>query len=147
MTLSSRQEAFARAYAKGASGAEACREAGYQGTVNVLSTQAGRLLKKAEVRELVDQLRATATKSAIADRNERLEILTAIARGEPHEVTHMGESGVKNFEQLPPVSARIKAAELMAKMQGDFVEPAPPPPTINNNTTVIHLPTSPRRAT
>ena len=144
MALNPRQQKFVQEYANGASGSEAARRAGYKGNPDTLSTTAHKLLTNADIRKRVEGLRKAAWNAAVATREERLAILSGMVRGEPHRVTIVSEGVPSDIDQLPSVSARVKAAELLAKMQGDFVEPTPLPPI--NNSVVIHLPTSPRRA-
>lgn len=89
---------------------------------------AGRAGVQAVIREL--QERRTIQRSDVADRDERKRILTEIARG--------GSTG-----GMPSFTERMKAVELLGKMDGDFTEKqeihhvsyvVPLPPTIKDAT-------------
>jgi phage terminase small subunit len=105
--INGRQRAFAEAYAECGNAAESARRAGYvdgRGNSSIRTTGA-RLLAHAGVRAAIQALGEAAAADRVANRQERLEMLTTIVRAKDVEARD-----------------RIKAAELMAKMAGDLVE-------------------------
>lgn len=86
-------------------GAEACRIAGYKGSVQALSTQAARLLKKAEIVEAIQKRTKKSTAKVIASREERQAFWTQIQNDGSQEMRD-----------------RLKASELLARSEGDFIE-------------------------
>lgn len=103
--LNPRQLKFVQEYSKTANGTEAARRAGYSAkSENHLAAAASGLLRNRKVREALNKLTARAEKATIASREERLEILTQFARSPTEETKD-----------------RIKASEVIAKMQGDYL--------------------------
>lgn len=106
--LTEKQRRFCEAYAaNGGNATDAARQAGYAKPVQ----QGPRLLGNVGVQQALEALRQETTSQAIADREERQAFWTSIMRGEP---TRDGEA--------PQIKDRIKAAELLGKSQGDFIE-------------------------
>ena len=103
MALSAKMRAFVEAY--DGNGTAACRAAGYKGSDAVLATQAGRLLRKAEIRAAIDSRRAKSAKGRIADREERQRFWSKVMRS-------------KRFE----LKDRLKASELLGRSEADFIE-------------------------
>jgi phage terminase small subunit len=95
--LTPKQRAFVIAYRRCGVGVDAAREAGYQGNYNTLNAVAGENLRKPAIVAYLRSLES-ADKSKIADGNEVLEILTAIARGSALSTTQ-----------------QVRAAELLGK--------------------------------
>jgi phage terminase small subunit len=84
------------------SATDAARRAGYAHP----DRQGPRLLRNVVIAECLAQASAEVRSTAIATREERQEFLTAMMRGE-----EPGEP-----------KDRIKATEILGKMQGDFIE-------------------------
>lgn len=119
MTLNARQRAFVRAYTSGktlGNGTQSAKKAGYGGSDETLAVQASRLLSDAKVVEAIAAREADQDDASIADRYEREQFLASVMRGAESERDALGE----------PVSVamrdRLKAAELLGKMGGDFIE-------------------------
>jgi len=107
--LTERQRRFVEAYVGKAEGnaTEAARLAGYSHE----TTQGPRLLENVGVREAIEAARKPRTKRAIATREERQEFLTRVMNDEDDS----NDNGVEMRD-------RLKACELLSKMQGDFIE-------------------------
>jgi phage terminase small subunit len=103
--LNPRQEAFCLAYARTGNATKAALEAGYSHKAAVV--QGSRLLTNAKVRARIDELQAEVKSAKIASAKERQEFWTSIFRGE-----------LADFD----TKDRIKASELLGKVQGDFIE-------------------------
>lgn len=106
--LTEKQRRFAEHYAATGNGAGAARAAGYKGSDNTLAQVARENLRKPHVREFVESLRPETPD--VADRAERQAFLTKIMRGQVNAQT--------KDEQM----ARLRACELLGKMQGDYVQ-------------------------
>lgn len=105
--LNLRQRKFAAAYAHLGNATQAAIEAGYSAKT---AGQAGeRLLKKTEIQSKLKNLLEPAQAEAIATAAERQMFFTQIMRGE-------GKFAGAELRD------RMKAAELLGKMQGDFIE-------------------------
>lgn len=125
--LNVKQEAFCLHYAKTGNATESYKKAGYEAkTANAIYANANRLLKNDKVQARLAELSAEMATEKIANIKEIQERLTAILRGEYKEeqvvVEGCGDgiseaSIVKREAQLKD---RIKAGELLAKMQGGF---------------------------
>lgn len=115
--LTEMQIKFCEAYQGAAAGnaSEAYRMAGYTGNESTVRSGAARLLRNINIHE---HLRAMAESvsgpdSPVADRTERLKYYTSIMRGvDPYE----------KFKGVIEINHRTKAAELLGKVCGDFVE-------------------------
>lgn len=107
-----RQEAFCQAYSKSGNATEAYKAAGYQcKTDEAARANAARLITNANVCARLKELGDTKENSAIADANEQKQFATAVIRGE-----------VPDRDGKPvPMSVRLKALELLGKMQGLYV--------------------------
>lgn len=82
---------------------EAAKAAGYAaGSAHVTAC---RLLKKANVKAAIDE--RASTDPRVADREERQRFLTSVLRGDVPKT---------------PVHDRVKAVEVLGKMQGDFIK-------------------------
>jgi phage terminase small subunit len=102
--LNEKQRRFVEYYTGVSQGSatDAARRAGYAHP----DRQGPRLLRNVVVAESVAEASAEVRSAAIATREERQEFLTAMMRGE-----EPGEP-----------KDRIKATEILGKMQGDFIE-------------------------
>ncbi|HCK80730.1 MAG TPA: terminase small subunit [Candidatus Competibacteraceae bacterium] len=107
-----KQRAFVEHYAACGNATEAARLAGY--SERYANRFARQLLDKPHVREALTELVDKVSGERVADAKERLEFWTAVMRN-PAELTR----------------DRLKASELLARAQGDFMVEAPVT-TINN---------------
>lgn len=103
MALTPRQRKFAEAYA--GNGTEAARLAGYKGNDQVLATQAGRLLRNAEVAAEIKARENKTVRQLIASREDRQAFWSKVMRAEELDM-----------------SARLKASELLGRSEADFTE-------------------------
>lgn len=101
--LTSKQRKFVEAYA--GNGTEAARVAGYRGDENVLAQVARDNLRKPQIAEAIRKRETKETRGAIATRQERQAFWTSV----------MHDCDEQMF-------ARLKASELLAKSEADFVE-------------------------
>ncbi|MGH8160858.1 MAG: terminase small subunit [Gammaproteobacteria bacterium] len=101
--LTTKQRRFAEVYA--GNGVEAARLAGYSGDANTLGQRANELVKNSNVMALIQQREAREIRPMVADRQTRQAFWTRIM-ADP-EATYM---------------ARLRASELLARSEGDFVE-------------------------
>ena len=99
--LTAKQQAFVEAYAGNATAAALA--AGY--SPKTAYSQGQRLLKIVEVQDAIKAREAQRLAPTIASRRERQEFWTSVLRNE--------EEAMKN---------RLKAAELLGKSEGDFLE-------------------------
>jgi len=82
------------------------------------STNGSRMLGNAKVKAYIDKRMEQLKSERVADQQEILELLTAIARGETTSATlrGIGEGAQTIDEDMPPTTTeRIKAAELLGK--------------------------------
>lgn len=107
--LSERERRWVEAFMGEAAGnaTKAARLAGYRGNAATLATQGRRLLRKAQIQEAI-KLRV-AEDPAIATRQERQAFWTRVMLG-------------RDEFKKARLADRLKAAELLGKSQGDFIE-------------------------
>lgn len=127
MALSARQERFCAEFAKCGNAAEAYKRAGYKAASSeAAAANGGRLMKKAEIKQRLQELTEEVRREDIATIAEIQSRLTAIMRGEePEEVVVVegigdGCSEARKVHKKPNVKDMIKAGETLAKMQGAF---------------------------
>lgn len=115
-------ERFCLEYAKSADAKESYKKAGYKPkTDGTAYTNAHRLLKNAKIKKRLSELREEVRKSTIADIVEVQECLSSILRGEDEaEKVTFTETGKEKRVRYVDQGNRIKAAELLAKMQGAY---------------------------
>jgi hypothetical protein len=101
--LSAREQRFCEGIAAGLKGRAAASQAGFTATPASLDTIACRLLRKVQVKNLIEELRQQQTKATLMSRDRKREILRDIA--ENPDVSTM---------------ARIRAVEIDAKLAGHF---------------------------
>lgn len=104
--LTPKERLFCEAYAGAANGVgkTAAELAGYKGTDGSIRVKASVLLAKPHIQAELERMRTAITTKAVATREERQEFLTKMMRGEvPGEPKD-----------------RLKACEVLGKMQGDF---------------------------
>jgi len=108
--LTEKQEKFIRQLLEGQSQAQAYRNAYDAAGMSDDSVykEAARLMRKAEIRKRLAELRKELEDAAIAGARERLEFLTQVIRGER------------------PVTDKLKAVDLMNKMTGAYSQKPEP---------------------
>jgi phage terminase small subunit len=102
--LTPKQKAFCEFYAGSGNASEAARMAGYSAKSAYATGHEN--LKKHEVVEYIKSLNQAMSSTRIASAVERQEFWTAIMRGEMPEI-----DGIQ-----------LKASEVLAKAQGDFIQ-------------------------
>ena len=129
MKLSVKQEAFVLEFAKTGNAAEAYRNAGYKTNgPNSATSGASRLLMKANVQKRLKELSDEIKNESIADIQEMQSVLTSIIREELDEEKLMtigegeGYSRIVSKRQKAALKDRLKAIELLGKMQGAFID-------------------------
>ena len=120
--LTEKQRRFVEAYIGKAQGnaTEAARQAGYKGNEVTLSSVGAENLRKPQIAAAIEKARRPRTRKAIADREEREAWLSALMRGEL-TTTKLDAEG-NAVEVSAPMSDRVKANEILGKMNGDFIE-------------------------
>lgn len=115
--LTVKQAAFVAAYlgVANGNGTLSARIAGYKGNDNTLSTVATENLRKPEIKNALAKIEKPRKQKAIADREERLQILTSLIR-----------------DPKTKARDRIAATKLASQMHGDLIR--------RTETTVIHTP-------
>jgi len=101
----------------------ALKTAGYSGNDAYLMNLGRELLSRYEIQVAIQKNLAKAEKreSAILSKAERMEILSAIARNvDPYERPFKDEYGQERLPDPPSVSERIKAIDLLNKIEGDY---------------------------
>ena len=125
--LNIRQEAFCLHYAKTGNATESYKKAGYKPkNDNAANANAVSLLRNDKIQARLAELSQEIASDKIANVQEIQERLTAILRmqlGEEQIVvvgTGEGVSSANKMEKKPQLRDVLKAAELLAKMQGGF---------------------------
>jgi phage terminase small subunit len=113
-----RRRRFAEGLARGLSGTEAAREAGYKGTRVTLATRAHKLRKRPDVAAHLAEIRAVRVAETVAAREEREIALTKIMRGEPVEQLVGGRAVLA----AAPPAVRVAACVELGKLAGDYVK-------------------------
>ena len=121
-TLNARQERFCLEYAKTGNASEAYRRAGYTArTEATINSGASTLARNPKVQARLAELAAEIHNDRIADVKEIQEHLTSIIRGDDLDerlgVDAMGESVRLKVKTQ---ANQVKAAELLARMQGAY---------------------------
>ncbi|PYE51049.1 terminase small subunit [Deinococcus yavapaiensis] len=117
LTAQDREEKFALAYHAKPDATRAAITAGYKETS--ASSQGSRLLKKRKVQDRLRELATQAEQAGVATAHERQRFWTSVMRGEvlDHDLF---------FGEVKPRPAslkdRLKAAELLGKAHGDFID-------------------------
>lgn len=125
--LNVRQEAFCLHYAESGNATESYKKAGYKPrNDNTAAVSATELLRNPKIQARLAELAKEMESNKIANIKEIQERLTAILRQQQSEeqivVTGTGEgiSIASKMEKKPQLRDVLKAAELLAKMQGGF---------------------------
>lgn len=125
-TLNERQRRFVDEYILCGNATEACRRAGY--TNKFANRQAHKLLTNPGIRAAIDEQLQAATTQKTLDQTRLLEFLSAVVLGEVKDeqlmtrLTGKGTSTIERHETRVSVRDRLKAAELLLKVNGAFRE-------------------------
>lgn len=117
MALNAKAQRFAEVFA--GNGTEAARLAGYAGSDAVLATQAGRLLRTAEVLAIIKARQEKEVRPLVASRQERQAFWTRVMQGHSDTVADP-EGGTCTFRLS--MSDRLKASELLGRSEADFTD-------------------------
>ncbi len=121
--LTPKQVKFVQGIIEGMSQAEAYRSAYSCKNMsdNAIYREASVLLKDPKISQRVNELREQLMKEKIMSAQERLELLTRIAKGEEHEVVVRIVEG-ERCEIIVPASLKTRqtAIDLMNKMTGEY---------------------------
>lgn len=124
--LTVKQQAFADFYIELGNATEAYLKAYPNVKKEATARAAGsRMLTNVSVKSYIDNRMEELKSQKVADQQEILELLTAIARGETTSATlrGIGEGAQTIDEDMPPTTAeRIKAAELLGKRYRMWVD-------------------------
>lgn len=99
--------------------------AGFSGVPDYLKNQGEQLLNNPLIAEAIKERSRYIAKTfkVIADREERQALWTAVMRNEdPHHKEERDANGVPIPEGNIPLTTRLKAAELLGKSEGDFID-------------------------
>lgn len=120
--MTERQERFCQEYSKLGNATQSAIEAGYSQKTAYSAGQ--RLLKNVEVQERIRELAGEIKNEKIADARQMQEVLTSIIFQESEEEVVVvegcgdGISEAVKVTKKPSQSDRIKAIQLLARMQG-----------------------------
>lgn len=121
--LNPKQQAFADFYIELGNATQAAIKAGYSN--KYANTNASKLLQNTTIKTYIDERMEELKSERIADQQEILETLTAVLRGEMRSAVLIGLGGGEEdiTHDMPPTTAeRIKAAELLGKRYGMWVD-------------------------
>lgn len=119
--VSERRRRFIDAYIQCGNGAEAARRAGY--SAKSANVTGAKLLADADIRAEINLRLDELHNQRTAQAAECLEFLSSVMRGEVQDVAVT--PGGKPVSIVTRVSDRIKAAELLLKIYGEFKAPKP----------------------
>lgn len=120
--MTARQERFCQEFAKTGNATLSAMNAGY--SEKTANEQGSRLLANASVRDRIRELQGEIKNNNIMDAREMQEVLTAIIKQESREEVIVvegcgdGVSEAVTKTKTPSQSDRIKAIQLLARMQG-----------------------------
>lgn len=120
MTL--KQQRFADEYIITGNATQSAIKAGYSS--KYANTNANKLLQNTTIKSYIDVRLAKLESEKIATQEEVLQYLTSVMRGEKTEPLLVldGEGTQKVIEAVPNVQSRTRAAELLGKRYGLFVD-------------------------
>lgn len=121
--LTPKREKFVQGIVEGMSQAEAYRSAYSTKNMsdNAIYREASELMKDPKVSQRVSELREKMMNEKIMSAQERLELLTRIAKGEEHErVVRFVDGEMVEFEVPASIKTRQTAIDLMNKMTGEY---------------------------
>lgn len=122
--MNDRQRRFVDEYILCMNASEAARRAGY--SPRSAGSIGERLLKKAEIRTAIDKRLKAASSDKTLDQRALLEFLSAVVNGEVRDEQLMtrligkGCSVIERHEFRASIKDRIRAAELLLRVQGAF---------------------------
>jgi hypothetical protein len=117
--LTERMQRYVEAVVAGATGVDACRSAGYQGSAAVLAARAYKLNAHPLVESRLAALRAQREAVAVMTKVEREQLLSTIARGQP--VEHVLRDGTVVHAAADPRD-RISAVHELGALAGDYIK-------------------------
>lgn len=120
MTL--KQQRFADEYIITGNATQSAIKAGYSS--KYANTNANKLLQNTTIKNYIDVRLAKLESEKIATQEEVLQYLTSVMRGEKTEPLLVldGEGTQKVIQAVPNVQSRTRAAELLGKRYGLFVD-------------------------
>lgn len=124
--LTEKQKRFCDEYLIDCNATQAAIRAGY--SENGAEVRGNELLRNSKVKAYIDELMKEKRKPTIATQDEVLEYLTSVLRGESQgneivvEGTGNGFSQAREMQKKPSEKERMRAAELLGKRYGTFVE-------------------------
>lgn len=118
--LNERQRKFAEFYALTGNALQSAIKAGYaEGSAGVTGN---RMLKNANVTAYLKTLGDAQRSDRIATAEERQELLTSIMRGDVFVKVRDATGQETGATTSAPLKERLRAIELLGRMQGDFIE-------------------------
>lgn len=123
--LTPKREKFVQGIVEGMSQAEAYRSAYSCKNMsdNAIYREASELMKDPKVSQRVSDLREKMMNEKIMSAQERLELLTRIAKGEERErVVRIVDGEMVEFEVPASIKTRQTAIDLMNKMTGEYTQ-------------------------
>lgn len=125
MMLTQKQEEFAKCIVEGMTNADAYRKC-YKTenmTNDAIYVNASKLLQNTKVALRIKELREQLSKPSILTAQERLEYLTRIIKGEEKElILTVLDGEEKEIGKPIDINTRLKAMDIMNKMQGEYVQ-------------------------
>lgn len=120
--MTAKQQRFCDEYLIDLNATQAAIRAGY--AENRASEQGYQLLQKTTVKNYIDARMAEKEKDLIASQDEVLQYLTKVMRGKSRSsvLARTASGAEKVIEKPPDEKERTKAAELLGKRYGVFVE-------------------------
>ena len=125
--LNGRHRLFVEAYEGAGDESRAAMIAGYKGTEQYLKQYANKLLEDPKIIDALEyrNMQARAKGAVIASREERQQLWSELMRNDdPYAKTEVDKYGntIEADNKNIPISIRMKAMELLAKSEGDFVD-------------------------
>lgn len=121
--LTAKQEKFVQGIIEGKTQAEAYKEAYPKQRMSdkTIYEAASRLMKDGKIIARVKELRDKAASHAVMTAQERLELLTRIAKGEePERIVQFIDGERVEFEIPASLKARQNSVDIMNKMTGEY---------------------------
>ena len=124
--MTEKQKRFCDEYLISLNATQAAIKAGY--TKKYANTNASKLLQNTTVKEYIEKRMAEKESQLIADQDEVLKYLTSVMRGESKseivvvEGAGDGYSEARTMKKAPDEKERLKAAELLGRRYGLYVE-------------------------
>ncbi|PKR86108.1 terminase small subunit [Heyndrickxia camelliae] len=121
--LDERQKKFADLFLETGNATESYKQAGYKAKGNAAEAAASRLLRNVKVKAYIDEIAEQNQNNRIASRDEILEYLTKVMRGEiSEEVPVPTKKGISIVDVDAGIKDRTKAAELLGKRYAMWTE-------------------------